>query len=234
MTARLRRIARGGRLLSPGPTSARSGGLPAGGRADRGQDLENHRLVGQIRLALPNARIIHVRCDPLDTCVSCFSLLFVNVPYSYDLTELGRMYRAYASLMERWRQVVPESGLLEVRYEELVDYLEGQARRIVGHCGLEWDVRCLQFPETDRRGLTASASQVRPARLPQFGGPLALLCRPPVALDRGARPGAGVVAAALAALDPCAHSGLNRVQIRLNWAIPIAIDPQAIRAGRRR
>jgi tetratricopeptide (TPR) repeat protein len=123
--------------------------------------LENYRLIGQIRLALPNARIIHVRRDPLDTCVSCFSRPFVNVPYSYDLTDLGRMYRAYAGLMDHWRRVTPQSVLLEVRYEELVSDLEGQARRIVAHCGLAWDARCLLFHETLRPVLTASAAQVR-------------------------------------------------------------------------
>ena len=55
--------------------------------------LENYRVMGLIHLALPNARIIHMRRDPVDTCVSCFSKLFVNVPYSYDLGELGRHYR---------------------------------------------------------------------------------------------------------------------------------------------
>jgi Flp pilus assembly protein TadD len=123
--------------------------------------LENWRLIGLIRLALPNARIVHVQRNALDCCVSCFSRQFTNLPYTYDLGELGRHYRAYSILMEHWRKVAPESILLQVRYEDVVADLEGQARRLVDHCGLEWDSRCLDFHRTDRRVQTASASQVR-------------------------------------------------------------------------
>ena len=57
---------------------------------------ENFRLAGLIALALPGARIVHVRRDPTDTCLSCFSTLFSeSIPYAYDLAELGRYYRAY-------------------------------------------------------------------------------------------------------------------------------------------
>src|SRR5262249_39448824 len=66
--------------------------------ADRVTDKmpSNFRLIGLIHLTLPNARIIHVRRDPLDTCLSCFSKLFTGQqPFTYDLGELGRYYRAY-------------------------------------------------------------------------------------------------------------------------------------------
>ena len=67
------------------------------------------------------------RRDPLDTCFSCFSKLFVDgLPYTYDLGELGRYYRAYEALMAHWREVLPEGAMLEVQYEELVADLEGQ------------------------------------------------------------------------------------------------------------
>jgi len=122
----------------------------------------NFRLVGLIHLALPNARIIHVRRDPLDTCVSCFSKLFSGQqPFTYDLGELGRYYRAYETLMAHWRRVLPEGVMLEVQYEDLVAEFEVQARRIVAYCGLEWDERCLSFHETQRPVRTASAAQVR-------------------------------------------------------------------------
>ncbi len=56
----------------------------------------NFRFVGLIHLMFPNARIIHTRRNPIDTCFSCFSQLFSkdNLPYTYDLAELGRHYRA--------------------------------------------------------------------------------------------------------------------------------------------
>ncbi len=123
----------------------------------------NFRFVGLIHLALPNARIIHTRRNPIDTCLSNFSILFAenHQPYTYDLGELGRYYRAYEQLMEHWRAVLPPNAMLEVQYEDVVGDLETQARRIITYCGLEWDDACLAFHTTSRPVWTASARQVR-------------------------------------------------------------------------
>jgi tetratricopeptide (TPR) repeat protein len=122
----------------------------------------NFPYAGLIHLMLPNARIIHVRRDPVDACLSCFSMLFaIGQPQTYDLAELGRYYRGYASLMEHWRQVLPAGVMLEVQYEDVVADLEQQARRMVAHCGLAWDSGCLNFHKTQRPVRTASATQVR-------------------------------------------------------------------------
>jgi hypothetical protein len=110
---------------------------------------------------LPHARIIHVHRDPVDTCLSCFSKLFRQQPYTYDLGELGRYYGAYASLMAHWRRVLPAGAVLDVRYEDVVHDLDGQARRIVAYCDLDWDARCLDFHRAARPVRTASANQVR-------------------------------------------------------------------------
>jgi tetratricopeptide (TPR) repeat protein len=124
--------------------------------------LENFSELGLIYLALPNARIIHTRRDPVDTCLSCFQKLFGgDLPYTYDLGELGRYYRAYDGLMAHWREVLPEGVMLEVDYESATDDLETHARRIIAHCGLDWDDRCLDFHNTTRWVHTASAAQVR-------------------------------------------------------------------------
>jgi hypothetical protein len=123
----------------------------------------NFRFVGLIHLALPGARIIHARRDPLATCLSCFEQLFVkdHQSFSYDLAELGRYYRAYQSLMAHWCNVLPAGVMLEVQYEDLVRDPEPEARRIVEFCGLDWDPRCLAFHQTDRPIHTASVAQVR-------------------------------------------------------------------------
>ena len=121
----------------------------------------NFRLIGLIHLVLPRARIIHVRRDPIDTCFSCYTKLFPSgQDYAFDLGELGRYYRAYESLMDYWRSVLPAGAMLEVQYETLVADLEGQARRMIEYCGLEWDERCLRFYETERSVRTASFAQV--------------------------------------------------------------------------
>jgi hypothetical protein len=122
----------------------------------------NFMFLGLVHLALPDARIIHVMRDPLDTCLSCFSTLFaVQQNFTYDLGELGRYYRKYAELMGHWRSVLPPGRILDVRYENVIADLETEARRIVDYCGLLWHPSCTAFHEARRSVRTASASQVR-------------------------------------------------------------------------
>jgi tetratricopeptide (TPR) repeat protein len=124
--------------------------------------LSNFRYLGLLHAALPGARIIHVRRDPVDACMSCYGLLFGGgQPYAYDLAELGRYYRACEGLMRRWREPLGPEVVLDVRYEALVSDLEGEVRRLLRHCGLDWDPRCLEFHRTERQVRTSSASQVR-------------------------------------------------------------------------
>jgi len=123
---------------------------------------DNFMYLGLIRDILPNARVIHVVRDPVDTCLSCFTHLFGGLhAYSYDLGELGRYYRAHARLMDHWRGVLPEGFMLDVRYEELVSDPEAQVARLLDHCGLEWDPACMDFHRTERAVRTVSAAQVR-------------------------------------------------------------------------
>jgi tetratricopeptide (TPR) repeat protein len=122
----------------------------------------NYRIAGLIHVAMPNAPIIHTRRDPVDTCLSCFSKLFGDeLNWSYDLSELGRHYRQYQDMMEHWEDVLPPGTILDVQYEDVVDDLEGQARRLLDFCGLPWDDACLSFHETKRAVRTASVAQVR-------------------------------------------------------------------------
>lgn len=122
----------------------------------------NFVWAGLIHLALPRARLIHIRRDAMDTCFSCFTKTFAGrLNYTYDLGELGRYYRAYERLMAHWRSVLPPDVLLEIDYEALVDDVEGQAKRLVAFVGLDWDARCLEFHKTERQVHTASVFQVR-------------------------------------------------------------------------
>jgi len=135
--------------------------LPDGKLRITDKALGNFFHVGLIRLILPNARIIHTTRDPMDTCVSCFSKFFTGLPFSYDLAELGCYYRCYHELMAHWRSVLPVDGMLDVSYEDVVDNLEEQARRLIDYCGLPWDDRCLSFHKTSRQISTPSNVQVR-------------------------------------------------------------------------
>jgi hypothetical protein len=122
----------------------------------------NFLYAGLIHLMLPNARIIDCRRDPVDTCLSCYTKLFAGEQkFAYDLRELGQFYRGYDSLMAHWRRLLPNDRLMEIRYEDVVDDLEGEARRMIAFLGLDWDDSCLAFHRTSRQIRTASLHQVR-------------------------------------------------------------------------
>ena len=122
----------------------------------------NYLRIGLIRMILPNAKIIHTMRDPVDNCLSSYSKLFtMGQQFSYDLAELGRYYRMYTEMMAHWRSVLQPGDMLDVSYEEVVDDLEGQARRLIDYCGLPWDDRCLSFHNASSAVRTASSVQVR-------------------------------------------------------------------------
>lgn len=122
----------------------------------------NFLALGLIHLMLPNAKIIHVNRNPVDTCLSCFTTLFKQgQEHTYDLAELGSYYSGYARLMDHWREVLPDGAFLDVNYEDIVEDMEGQARRLTEYCGLEWDDACINFHKNKRAVSTASMAQVR-------------------------------------------------------------------------
>jgi tetratricopeptide (TPR) repeat protein len=122
----------------------------------------NFLYAGLIHLALPDARIIHCRRDPLDTCLSCYSKLFsAEQAFAYDLKELGQFYRSYRRLTDHWKQVLPGSAFTEIDYADMVGDLETSARRLIDFLGLAWDDACLDFHRSSRPVKTASMNQVR-------------------------------------------------------------------------
>ena len=122
----------------------------------------NFLYAGLIRLILPNARIIHCRRNPVDTCLSCYTKLFTNEQhFTYDLAELGQFHKSYEHLTAPWRDVLPASHFLEVDYEAVVEGLEGEIRRLLAFLDLPWDPACLSFHENQRAVRTASVNQVR-------------------------------------------------------------------------
>jgi tetratricopeptide (TPR) repeat protein len=121
----------------------------------------NFSHVGLIHALLPRATIIDARRHPLDSCFSTFRQHFAEgQTFSYSLSDLGRYYRCYLSLMDHWDAVLPGKVLL-LQYEELVRNPEANIRRLLEHCGLTFEPACLSFHETRRSVRTASAEQVR-------------------------------------------------------------------------
>jgi len=121
----------------------------------------NFANLGLIALLFPGARVIHCRRDPLDVCLSCYFTRFTSqMPYAWDLGDLGFYYREYQGLMEHWRRHLP-LRMIDVDYEDLVNQQEETSRAIVEFCGLPWDDRCLNYHNTSRTVRTASNWQVR-------------------------------------------------------------------------
>lgn len=124
----------------------------------------NFLYVGHIARALPNAPIVCLRRNPMDTVWSNYKNLFASqsayYAYSYDLMDTARYYARFDRLMGLWEKLFP-GRVLQLSYEQLVADQEGQTRRLLEHCGLEWDEACLSFHENSAAVATPSAAQVR-------------------------------------------------------------------------
>lgn len=121
----------------------------------------NFAHVGLLQAIIPNAKIIDARRHPLDSCVGCFKQHFAKgQTFTYDLFELGEFYLEYDQLMSHWNEVLP-GKVLRVQYEDVVQDLETQVRRILDYCGLPFEEACVNFHETKRSVRTASSEQVR-------------------------------------------------------------------------
>jgi len=138
--------------------------LPAEGR-DRpvftDKMPQNFLHLGFIRQLFPDARIVHCTRDARDTCFSCFSYDFRGEhAYAGDLVTLGEYFLQYRRLMQHWEGVL-DLPLHELSYENMIADQEGETRKLLEFCGLEWDERCLDFHTARRFVLTSSYNQVR-------------------------------------------------------------------------
>tara|TARA_R110000751_G_scaffold55606_4_gene119337 strand:+ start:128805 stop:130379 length:1575 start_codon:yes stop_codon:yes gene_type:complete len=121
----------------------------------------NSLYVGLIRLALPNAKIIHVQRHPLDTFFAIFKQCFTQgYPFSYDLNELCEYQIAHHKLMAHWQQELGQH-LYNLSYESLVNDIEGETRKLLNYCELPWEPKCIEFNQNQTASTTASAAQVR-------------------------------------------------------------------------
>jgi tetratricopeptide (TPR) repeat protein len=162
-----------GNLVSPGDVFARAAttdpvGVGARYAALAGPGFKvieklpmNYLYLGAIHRALPGAKVVLLRRDPLDSCFAMYRTLFAAAyPFSYDLRELARYYAAYERLIEHWRHCLGES-LFEIRYEELVARPDSVGPQLARYCGIEWDPSALAVERNSGVSLTASAAQVR-------------------------------------------------------------------------
>jgi tetratricopeptide (TPR) repeat protein len=121
----------------------------------------NFRNLGLITALFPQARIIHIRRNPLDTSISIFCNMFdKGHPYATGLANIGDYYRQYNDLMAYWKEALP-IPILDIRYEDLVAHQEQKSREVISFLGLEWDPACLEFHKLERAAMTISSIQVR-------------------------------------------------------------------------
>ena len=121
----------------------------------------NYHYCGLIDRALPNAKIVHLKRDPMDACYAIYKAHFKNAyPFSYDLDKLATYYIAYRKLVAHWEETLGDR-VLHVYYEDLVDDQESESRRIIDFLDLEWQPAILDFHNLRDPSTTASAVQVR-------------------------------------------------------------------------
>jgi tetratricopeptide (TPR) repeat protein len=121
----------------------------------------NFRHVGLIHLILPNARIIDARREPMACCFSNFKQLFAaGQEFTYSLEDIARYYRTYVEIMHHWDAVLP-GKVLRIQHEDVVEDLEGNVRKLLDFCDLEFEPACLEFWKNERSVRTASSEQVR-------------------------------------------------------------------------
>jgi hypothetical protein len=129
----------------------------------------NFILAGQIAKALPQAKLLHMRRDPADTCFSNLRTLFTTeAAYSYDQIEIADYYKAYSDLMGHWREVMPDR-ILDIGYDRLVEQPETEATRVAEHCGLRFKPEMLDIGGERGMVATASSNQVRQGILKDRG-----------------------------------------------------------------
>ena len=122
----------------------------------------NFLQLGIIHAIFPNAKIIHVKRNPIDTCLSIYFQNFsFSHHYKWDLESLALWYEQYLRLMDHWRSVLPQDVMYEVRYDNLVDNIEGESRKLIDFLGLDWEPGILDYHKHERTIFTASKWQAR-------------------------------------------------------------------------
>lgn len=145
-----------------GRAYARWASMPDNGRLTLDKTPANFLYLGLIARALPNARMVYVRRQPMDACYAIYKTLFRRAyPYSYDLSDLAEYWLSFDALMQHWQAILPPEKLLVVDYEQLVTDPDTQIQRMLDHVGVSWQDTCRHFETNPAPTLTASAAQVR-------------------------------------------------------------------------
>jgi hypothetical protein len=121
----------------------------------------NFRLLGFILSAIPEAKIVHLKRDPIATCWSNYNHYFTaGNGFSFNQEDLAKFYNLYLEIMDLWHELFPNK-IYDLCYEDLTMNQENETRNLLKYCDLKWDKNCLDFHKNKRGVLTASSAQVR-------------------------------------------------------------------------
>jgi len=142
-----------------------TGRLARGARRFTDKMPLNFFYVWLIHRALPNARVVALRRDPMDSCLSNFRQLFATgfsyYNYSLDIDDTAAYYLGFDKLLAAWRRHMPPTRYMEIHYEDIVNDQQDSTRSLLDFCGLSWNEACLRFHENAAPVATASSVQVR-------------------------------------------------------------------------
>ena len=123
--------------------------------------LSNVFNILLIKLALPNAKIIHCERNALDICLSCYKTNFTEgSEFSYSLEEIGNYYLEYKKQIEYWNKIFMKQ-ILNIKYEDFVNNIEKETKKVLDFLELDFEENCLKFYKNKRSVNTASLVQVR-------------------------------------------------------------------------
>jgi len=122
----------------------------------------NFKWIGFIMLIFPDAKIIHCKRNPMDTCWSNYKNFFSSsvMNYTYDLEDLVGYYKIYNNLMKFWDEKFGDK-IYNLFYEDLIINKDSEIKKLISFCELDWDENCLNFHKNKKFVSTASLAQVR-------------------------------------------------------------------------
>ena len=163
---KLKEINKSYRIIGPGSYVLDLGCAPGGWTQVAQKISGNQGKVLGIDLSfveeIPNAKIIHVTRDPMDTCLSNYRNYFSSFGngHAYDQIELADFYHQYRQLMHHWYSVFPKE-IFQCDYDQLIANQENVSRTLIDFCNLSWEPKVLDFHKNERTVKTASVTQVR-------------------------------------------------------------------------
>jgi tetratricopeptide (TPR) repeat protein len=122
----------------------------------------NFMYIPLIKVMFPDAKIIHSKRDPMDSCFSMYKFMFYSkgLHFTNSFDSVAAYYNLYDDLMSYFHELTPDF-IMDIQYEDLIDDFEEITKKMVSFCGLPWDDRCLHFYETERTVQTPSSLQVK-------------------------------------------------------------------------